>query len=821
MDRITPATIRWFETLGIEDLDEVGGKNANLGEMVRNLKTRGIRVPNGFAITSDAYWRFVDHNHLRARVHELLHDLDHDDLSELKRRAGLVREAYLNAEFPEELKTAILEAYRTLNSTRGHRRDVAVRSSATAEDLPNASFAGQQETFLNIQDEAHLIESIQKCFASLFTDRAIAYRKHANFDHFKVALSVGIQEMVRSDLGVSGVMFTIDTESGFRDAVITNASYGLGENVVQGNVNPDEYIVFKPTLQEGKSPILKKKLGTKESRMIYAEDGKKGVENIDVSHEERTRFALTDAEILSLAKAACTIEAHYSEKSKHPTPMDIEWAKDGITGEIYIVQARPETVQSQKVRATSLQYSLLEKGPVLITGRSVGEKIATGRVRVIESAAQISELKRGEILVTDRTDPDWEPAMKLASAIVTNRGGRTCHAAIIARELGIPAVVGTESGTKLLQNGMEVTVSSAEGECGYVYQGKLAFETKEHIQVTTDGLETKVMLNLGNPEEAFKISFVPNEGVGLARLEFIIGNGIKIHPMALLRYPNLKDESAIKQIDELTIGYSNKSDYFVTKLAEETGTLAAAFYPKDVIVRMSDFKSNEYANLIGGREFEPTEENPMIGFRGASRYSHPRYQEGFALECKAMKKVRDEMGLFNLKLMIPFCRTLEEARLVVNELAKNGMVRGENGLQLYMMCEIPSNVILIEEFGEYFDGFSIGSNDLTQLTLGIDRDSELIATSFDERNPAVKKMISHAIKHARKNGKKIGICGQAPSDYPEFADFLVKEGIHSMSLNPDSVTKTIPVVRSAEFEVKQSRTIYQVTKTKAAELFLK
>jgi pyruvate,water dikinase len=792
--------IHWFETLGTEDLEKVGGKNANLGEMVKNLKARGIRVPNGFAVSSAAYWTFVDHNQLRDTVYSLLHDLDHDDLAELRIRAQKIRDAYLKAKFPDSLRAEILTAYRKLVSLRNGRTDVAVRSSATAEDLPNASFAGQQETYLNVQGEDHLIESIQRCFSSLFTDRAIGYRKHAGYDHFKVALSVGVQEMVRSDLGVSGVMFTLDTESGFRDAVIMNASYGLGENVVQGNVNPDEYIVFKPTLIQGKKPILKKKLGSKESRMVYAPSGE-GVQNIPTPLGDRFRFSLTDEQILELARFACIIEDHYSQKHDKSTPMDIEWAMDGLTGELFIVQARPETVQSQKSKTHSLRYKLLEKSEVLVTGRSVGEKIASGRVRVIESPNQIHELVRGEILVTDRTDPDWEPAMKIASAIVTNRGGRTCHAAIIARELGIPAVVGTETGTYVLKTGMDITVSSAEGETGFIYDGLLPFETIEGASETTDGLKTAIMLNLGNPEEAFKLSTsLPTKGVGLARLEFIIGNGIKIHPMALIRYPNLADDHAKREIEKLTHGYEDKSEYFVDKLAQETATIAAAFYPNDVIVRMSDFKSNEYANLIGGREFEPQEENPMIGVRGASRYFHPRYQEGFALECKAMKIVREEMGLTNLKLMIPFCRTLKEAEKVRVELKKNGLVRGEHGLELYMMVEIPSNVMLIDEFGEYFDGFSIGSNDLTQLTLGIDRDSELIAESFDERDPAVKKMISHAIRSAIKNGKKIGICGQGPSDYPEFAAFLVEEGIHSISLNPDSIIKTIPTIRKMELE---------------------
>ena len=676
--------------------------------------------------------------------------------------------------------------------------DVAVRSSATAEDLPEASFAGQQETYLNVQGHAALLEACKRCFASLFTDRAISYRVDKGFDHDKIALSIGVQRMVRSDLATAGVMFTIDTESGFRDAVLINAAYGLGENVVQGSVNPDEYYVFKPTLRQGYRPILQKVLGTKEFKLVYDIGGGKMVKNVPVPPDDRLRFAVSEDDILTLARWACIIEDHYSEKKGQLTPMDTEWAKDGHTGELFILQARPETVQSLKTGDVLEIYRLKERGRVLVTGRSVGEKIAQGKARVIKNVQYLQQFQAGEVLVTDKTDPDWEPIMKKAAAIITNRGGRTCHAAIVSRELGVPAIVGTERGTEALRDGQEVTVSCAEGDIGNVYEGMLPFDVQKTDVKDMARPRTKVMMNVGNPEEAFSLSFIPNDGVGLAREEFIITTYIKVHPMALLDYDKIDDPAVKSAIDQLTAGYADKPQFYIDKLAQGVSMIAAAFYPKDVILRLSDFKTNEYANLVGGKKYEPQEENPMIGFRGASRYYNPRYQAGFALECRAMKKVRDEMGLKNLKLMIPFCRTVEEARLVQVEMEKHGLRRGEDGLEIYVMCEIPSNVILADQFAAVFDGFSIGSNDLTQLILGVDRDSEIVAHIFDERNDAVKSMIAQVIRTAREKGRKIGICGQAPSDYPEFAQFLVEQGIDSISLNPDTVLKTTAAILEKE-----------------------
>ena len=676
--------------------------------------------------------------------------------------------------------------------------DVAVRSSATAEDLPDASFAGQQETYLNVQGDLSLLDTCKRCFASLFTDRAISYRVHKGFDHFQIALSIGVQQMVRSDLASAGVLFTIDTETGFPNVVLINASYGLGENVVQGTVNPDEYYVFKPTLKQGFRPILHKIAGSKEFKLIYDIGGSKMVKNVPVSLEDRKRFAITDEDILTLAQWGCIIEDHYSAKKGRPCPMDIEWAKDGQTGNLFIVQARPETVQSGKNPDMLEAYRLTQRGRVLIQGRSVGEKIGQGPVRVIHHIQHLQNFREGDVLVTDKTDPDWEPIMKKASAIVTNRGGRTCHAAIVSRELSLPAIVGTERGTEVLNDEQMVTVSCAEGDTGFIYEGKLPFEIERVPLKNLGRPKTKVMMNVANPEEAFSLSFIPNDGVGLAREEFIINTFIKIHPLALLEYEHLKDASVKAKIDQLTVAYTDKTQYFIDKLAHGVGMIASAFYPKDVIVRMSDFKSNEYANLIGGRDYEPTEENPMIGFRGASRYYHPRYREGFALECQAMKKVREDMGLTNVKLMIPFCRTVEEGKKVLDEMAKHGLKRGDKELEVYVMCEIPSNVILADEFAEIFDGFSIGSNDLTQLVFGVDRDSEIVAHMFDERNPAVKNFIAHVIQTAKTKGRKIGICGQAPSDYPEFAQFLVEQGIDSISLNPDAVLKTTTKILEME-----------------------
>ncbi|MCE9611490.1 MAG: phosphoenolpyruvate synthase [Chthoniobacter sp.] len=782
--------IKWFADTGIEDVPLVGGKNASLGEMVRELTAKGVKVPNGFSMTAEAYRYFLRATGVDRQIDEILTGLDTRDIENLRSRALHVRQAILGVPLPQDLETAIIAAYEQLRGSDAHPPGVAVRSSATAEDLPDASFAGQQETYLNVQGSRALLDTVRRCCASLFTDRAISYRADKGFDHQKIALSVGVQRMVRSDLATSGVMFTLDTESGFRDAVLINAAYGLGENVVQGSVNPDEYYVFKPMLKQGFAPILQKVLGNKEFKLIYDIGGGKMVKNVPVSPDDRARFALSDDEILTLARWACIIEDHYSAKKGHECPMDIEWAKDGNTGELFIVQARPETVRSREQTGTYETYRLGHRGPVLVTGRSVGAKVAVGPVRVIKSVQHLEQFQAGEILVTDKTDPDWEPIMKKAAGIVTNRGGRTCHAAIVSRELGVPAIVGTERGTELLRDDQRVTVSCAEGDTGFIYEGELPFEVQRVNLKDVGRPRTKVMMNVANPEEAFSLSFIPNDGVGLAREEFIITSYIKIHPLALVGYDQLEDPAAKAEIAKLTSGYTDKPQFFVDKLAQGVAMIAAAFYPKDVILRLSDFKTNEYANLIGGRAFEPDEENPMIGFRGASRYYHPRYQAGFALECRAMKMVRDEMGLKNLKLMIPFCRTVEEGRRVQAEMAKHGLVRGVDGLELYVMCEIPSNVILADQFADVFDGFSIGSNDLTQLILGVDRDSEIVAPIFDERNDAVKKMIAQVIAAARAKGRKIGICGQAPSDYPDFAQFLVEQGIDSISLTPDTVLKT-------------------------------
>ncbi len=789
--------VKWFEAIGIEDVPEVGGKNASLGEMYRELARQGVKIPNGFATTAGAYRTFLHEAKLDRVIRDLLAGLDTHDLAELRRRGLLVRQAIVAAKFPTALERAIVEAYDRLGEGSRTGVDVAVRSSATAEDLPDASFAGQQETYLNVQGHAALLDACKRCYASLFTDRAISYRADKGFDDMSIALSIGIQRMVRSDLGAAGVMFTIDTESGFRDAILINASYGLGENVVQGSVNPDEYCVFKPTLLSGARPILQKSLGSKEWKLVYDVGGGKMVKNVPVAPAERARFALTEDEILALARWGCIIEDHYRVKTGHDSPMDVEWAKDGLTGELFVVQARPETVESNKPRDVLETYRLKETGPRLIEGRSVGEKIAHGPVRVIENVQRLQEFQAGEVLVTDKTDPDWEPIMKRAAAIVTNRGGRTCHAAIVSRELGLPAIVGTERGTEVLRDGRRVTVSCAEGDVGVVYDGTLPFEIERTELASLSRPRTKVMLNVGNPAEAFGLSLIPNDGVGLAREEFIISTYVKIHPLALLDYGSL--DTAVKaEIDRITEGYDDKPQFFVDKLAQGVAMIAAAFYPKDVIVRMSDFKSNEYANLVGGKRYEPIEENPMLGFRGASRYYDPRYRAGFALECRAMKKVREEMGLNNVKLMIPFCRTVEEGHRVIAELAEHGLVRGERGLEVYVMCEIPSNVILAREFAEVFDGFSIGSNDLTQLALGVDRDSAIVAHIFDERNPAVMQLVAQVIAAAKAAGKKVGICGQAPSDYPEFARFLVEQGIDSISLNPDAVMKTTVTILEAE-----------------------
>lgn len=793
-----------FREVGITDIPLVGGKNASLGEMLQQLSPKGISVPDGFATTAYAYRYFIETAGLETTLRQLFAGLDVENVLSLREVGKQARSLILKTPFPDEIQTAIIQGYQVLCDEYGANTDVAVRSSATAEDLPDASFAGQQETYLNVHGVESLLEACHKCFASIFTDRAISYRQIKGFDHFNIALSVGVQKMVRSDLAASGVMFSIDTETGFKDAALITAAYGLGENVVQGAVNPDEYLVFKTTLQQGFRPILEKRLGTKEIKMIYDMGGSKFTKNIPVPPEQRQQFAITDDEILTLAKWACEIEAHYSKVRGVTTPMDIEWAKDGITNELFIVQARPETVQSQKVQNVLRTYRLTPSSPdtsatpPIVTGRAVGEMIGQGKARVILDVHQIDQFHAGEVLVTNRTDPDWEPIMKRASAIVTNQGGRTCHAAIIAREMGIPAIVGCENATTVLTTGQEITVSCAEGEEGRVYEGLLPFTVQEIELNNLPRTRTQILMNVGNPEEAFGLSAIPNDGVGLARMEFIIANRIQAHPLALLRFDELEDEFARHKIADLTAQYDNKAEFFVDKLAHGIGTIAAAFYPKPVVVRLSDFKSNEYANLLGGRQFEPHEENPMIGWRGASRYYDDRYREGFALECQAMKRVRDEMGLTNVILMVPFCRTPEEGRRVLAEMAQHGLVQGENGLKVYVMCELPNNVALADQYSQVFDGFSIGSNDLTQLTLGLDRDSSLVAHLFDERNDGVKWMIERAISVAKQYDRKIGICGQAPSDYPEFARFLVDQGIDSISLNPDSVLKTLLEIAAAE-----------------------
>ena len=805
--------ILWFDEIGLDDLPLVGGKNASLGEMRRELAKYGVSIPNGFAVTVNAYHAFLDEGiiqewhetkskpKVKENIREILSSLDVEDMENLSERGSRIRRLLYSLEFPREVVEEIVKAYRKLCKEYGEDTDVAVRSSATAEDLPTASFAGQQETFLNIRGEYALIQACKRCFASLFTNRAISYRAHKGFDHFQVALSIGIQKMVRSDKACSGVMFTIDTESGFPDVVYITGSYGLGENIVQGVINPDEFYVFKPCLQKNHKPIIQKTLGTKEIKMIYAVEGESSTKNIPVAAHDRSNFILSDEELILLAQWGVKIEDHYSKRAGSYMPMDIEWAKDGITHQLFVLQARPETVKSQREMNVLETYVLKEKGRVLVQGKSVGEKIGAGPINVISSAREIERFKKGEILVTQMTDPDWEPIMKIASGIVTDRGGRTCHAAIISRELGVPCVVGTGNGSEILKDYRSATVCCAEGETGLVFEGILDYEVRHFDMAHLEKPQTKIMMNVGNPDNAFHLSFIPNDGVGLARLEFIINNFIRIHPMALVHFDAMSDDHAKKEIEQLTAGYEDKKLFFIDRIAQGVAKIAAAFYPKDVIVRMSDFKTNEYANLIGGSQFEPIEDNPMIGFRGACRYYDEDYQEGFGLECLAMKKVRDEMGLNNVKLMVPFCRTVKEGGLVIAEMRKHGLIQGENGLEIYMMCEIPSNVIMVDEFSEIFDGFSIGSNDLTQLVLGLDRDSEKVSHIFDERDPAVKKMVQLVIERAKKNGRKIGICGQAPSDYPEFAEFLVHCGIDSISLNPDTVIKTTDRILQMEREL--------------------
>lgn len=785
--------IRWFEELSIHDIPLVGGKNASLGEMYRELAGHGVNIPNGFAITAEAYRHMLDQAGAWDRLHELLDCVDAADVNDLARRAQSARELVYAAPLPADLQQEILAAFAQLQQQYPEDLTVAVRSSATAEDLPTASFAGQQDTYLNIRGGQTLLDACKRCFASLFTDRAIHYRLDQGFDHFKISLSIGVMKMVRSDLAASGVMFSLDTESGFQDAVFITGAYGLGENVVQGAVDPDEFYVHKPTFAQGYRSVLRRTLGSKKIKMVYS-DGRtrEAIRNIATSSSERSQFCINDEEVLTLADYALKIERHYGR------PMDMEWAKDGLDGRLYIVQARPETVASQRIGSVLEQYQLKQQGVVLAKGHAVGSKIAVGAARVIDNVAKLGSFKPGEVLVADMTTPDWEPVMKTAAAIVTNRGGRTCHAAIIARELGVPAVIGCDNATTHIKNGSFVTVSCAEGDAGKVYEGQLDFAVSRTDLSQMERPKTKIMLNLGNPELAFKHCFLPNDGVGLARMEFIITEYIKAHPMALIHPEKVADADELVALRGLTQAYAQPEAFFVQRLAEGVGTIAAAFYPKPVIVRMSDFKSNEYATLLGGRWFERDEANPMIGFRGASRYTHPAYAEGFALECAAMKRVREQMGLTNVVLMIPFCRRVGEAIRVLDYMAQLGLKRGEKGLEIYVMCEIPNNVIQIDAFAEHFDGFSIGSNDLTQLTLGVDRDSEIVAEDFDERDPGVKQMIRMAVEGARRNGKHSGLCGQAPSDYPEMAEYLVEIGIDSMSLNPDSVLQTTQRILALE-----------------------
>jgi pyruvate,water dikinase len=770
-----------FERLTMHDVEVVGGKNASIGEMIGQLASLGVKVPGGFATTAQAYREFLAQGALAERIAKVLKTLNVDDVVLLASTGAQIRKWILDTPFPPAFQSAVINAFRAMAA--GRDIAVAVRSSATAEDLPEASFAGQQETFLNVQGEANILHAMHEVFASLFNDRAIAYRVHQGFEHSVVALSAGVQHMVRSDIGAAGVMFTLDTDSGFRDVVFITASYGLGETVVQGAVNPDEFYVYKPGLRAGKQAVLRRNLGTKAVKMIYAPAGSpERVQTVDVAPTDRERFSLLDADLIALSKQALIIEDHYKQ------PMDIEWGKDGNTGEIYILQARPETVQSRAGRSIQ-RYTLKAKSTVLTTGRSIGQRIGAGQARLIRDVSEMARVQSGDVLVADMTDPDWEPVMKRASAIVTNRGGRTCHAAIIARELGIPAVVGCSNATKVIREGQAVTVSCAEGDTGYVYDGALEFD---HRQIELDSLPpipVKIMMNVGNPDRAFDFAGIPNKGVGLARLEFIINRMIGVHPRALLEFD--KQTPALKeQIHTQMAGYADPVSFYVDKLVEGVATIAAAFAPEPVIVRLSDFKSNEYANLIGGRQFEPSEENPMLGFRGAARYIDETFRPCFELECRALKRVREQMGLMNVWVMVPFVRSLNEARQVTELLAANGLARGENGLKVIMMCELPTNAVLADRYLEYFDGMSIGSNDMTQLTLGLDRDSAIVAKLFDERDDAVKAMLSMAIKACKKAGKYVGICGQGPSDHPDLARWLLEQGIESMSLNPDTVVET-------------------------------
>ena len=795
--------VRWFENIGIEDISEVGGKNASLGEMYQNLTAEGVRIPNGFAVTASAYRYVLDSNDAWKKLHEALDGLNPDDIKDLQARGAKARAIVYGCSLPEDLKSEIIAQYTKLKEVYGDDLSLAVRSSATAEDSPEASFAGQNDTYLHVSGDDALLDAYKRCLASNFTDRSIHYKYDNNFDNYTVYLCVIVMKMVRSDEGTSGVMFSLDTETGFRDVVFINAAFGLGENIVQGTIDPDSFYVHKPTFEKGFRAVLKRRLGKKEKKMIFTDTlntdniAVEYTRNIETSPEERGHFCISDEDIMVLADYAIKVENHYSKKAGFYKPMDMEWAKDGVDGHLYMVQARPETVESQKKGNILRIYHLKTRSRVLTQGRAVGTKIGAGRARIISDVQYLSEFQPGEVLVADTTTPDWEPVMKTAAAIVTNRGGRTCHAAIVSRELGIPAIVGTDNGTEVLENGQETTVSCAEGETGNVYEGILDFQVEETDLTHLKHPKTEIMMNLGNPDQAFSLASLPIDGIGLARMEFIINEYIKAHPMAL-KHMEKVDEKTRKVLESLSSAYEDPIDFFVKTLSEGVATIAASVYPKPCILRMSDFKSNEYATLIGGEYFEPKEDNPMIGFRGASRYYNERYREGFALECKAMKRVREDMGFSNLIIMIPFCRRVQEGERVLSEMAKNGLKRGENGLKVYVMCEIPNNVILIDEFSKLFDGFSIGSNDLTQLTLGVDRDSELVAPIFDERDAGVMKMVSMAIQGARRNQRHSGLCGQAPSDYPEFAEFLVKEGIDSISLNPDSVMKITLTVLEIE-----------------------
>jgi pyruvate,water dikinase len=795
--------IRWFSEVGLADVALVGGKNASLGELYSTLRKEGVRVPNGFVLTADAYRDMLMAAKAWERLHQLLDRLDKRDTETLAKRAEEAREIVYQAATTGLLREQIERGYRQLEGEYGANVAVAVRSSATAEDLPSASFAGQHESFLNVNGVDDLFEACRRCFASIFTDRAISYRVDNGFDHFKVALSVGVMKMVRSDRASSGVIFTLDTESGFRDVVFITGVYGLGENIVQGTVDPDEFYVHKPTFRAGHRAVLSRSLGRKQMRMIYADHGD-GTKNVPIPEVERERFCIADADVLKLADDAIKIEDHYSKAGGHPMPMDIEWAKDGDDGQLYIVQARPETVVSQRAPTGFETYALAASGTVLAQGRAVGEKIAVGPVRVIADAHQLADFKPGEVLVTESTTPDWEPVMKIAAGIVTEHGGRTCHAAIVARELGIPAVVGAADAKNALKTGATVTVSCAEGEIGRVYEGALPIK-KTHVELREIRRpRTKIMLNLGNPELAFRTAMLPNDGVGLARMEFIISEHIKVHPMALVSPEKVTSAPAREAIQHLVRNYPRPADYFIERLSEGVGMIGAAFYPKPVIVRLSDFKTNEYARLLGGEGFEPREENPMLGFRGAARYAHPAYAAGFALECAALRRVREDMGLTNVRVMVPFCRRVEEAQRVLGAMASHGLKRGENGLEIYVMCEIPNNVIQVDAFAKLFDGFSIGSNDLTQLTLGVDRDSEIVAFDFDERDPGMLEMFRLAVAGAKRNGRHVGICGEAPANYPEIAGYLAQLGIDSISVNPSSILRTMEVVADAEEKARLS-----------------